>query len=376
MMSVIVPLMVFCVLVFVHELGHFLFAKWNKVGVFEFAIGFGPLIFSKQWGETRYSLRLIPLGGYVKMVGEDPRALDATEEEMAELSPQEQLLIRDRSKWFSLKGLWARSAIVFAGPLFNFIFAWMVGVLSFAIYGQVYPVTEPVIGDLLPGQPAATAGLIEKDRVESINGVAVSSWDDLASRIRKSGGVTLTLKVTRVIDGKPQQIDIVVKGSNERSEIDYLRGRAEGDQDYRIGILPDLVRQPVGFKDAVVNGSLQTVGITVMTAKGIWGMLVGSISTKNIAGPIFIFSEADRSAKRGLEHLMDFMIMLSIGLAVLNLLPVPVLDGGHLVFFALEALRGKPVGIRARELATQVGVFLLLLLMMFAVSNDIFRHLG
>lgn len=375
-MSVLIPLGVFCVLVFVHELGHFLFAKWNNVGVFEFAIGFGPLLVSKQWGETKYSLRLIPLGGYVKMVGEDPRALDATEEELAEMTPQEQALIRDRSKWFSLKGLRPRAAIVFAGPLFNFVFAWVVAITSFTIYGQLIPVTDAVIGDVLPGHPAEQSGLKAKDKVQLINDVPVTSWEDLALRIRKSGGETLTLKVERSLAGEVTTLDVVVKGSKERSEIDYLRGRPEGDTDYRIGILPDLRREPVGFGDAIISGSLQTVGITVMTAKGIWGMIVGSISTKNIAGPIFIFSEADRSAKRGLEHLMDFMIMLSIGLAVLNLLPVPVLDGGHLLFFAFEAIRGKPVEIRVRELATQVGVFLLLLLMMFAVSNDIFRHLG
>lgn len=362
MLGFLAALLVFAILVFVHELGHFLLAKWAGVGVLEFAIGFGPNIIQRRVGETMYSLRAIPLGGYVRMVGEDP-----TNSEIPEGTPIEELrLYQDSSKWLSKKGYWKKFWVVFAGPLFNMIFAFVASVFLIGVYGMYESVDKPIIGATIPKQPAEAAGLKGGDQVLKINGVEVESWEKLALTVRDSGGAELNLTVKR----GEQELPISVKPVMDEGELAYL----EGVKAYRIGIVPDLKRKSVMWYEAVPYGAMSLYATTLMTAKGMWGMLTGHISTDNLAGPVFIFGEAADKAKKGLEYILDFMIMLSVGLALLNLLPIPILDGGHIVFFTIEALIGRPVSIALRERAMQIGMVFLLLLTFYALKNDLTRE--
>ena len=383
-MSILVPILVFCALVFVHELGHFIFAKLARVSVVEFAIGFGPVLLSFKYGETRYSLRAIPLGGYVKMVGEDPRDLALPDDELLkrfsdqDVSADDRRMVLDRNRWFSSTSLGWRSLIVFAGPAFNILFAIVLSVGSLAVFGQPEPVSRAVIGDVMPGQPAAKAGIKANDLVLSIDNQPVESWDQLASTVRASGGKELTFSIDRPVEGTStsERIEVKVTAVSESSELDYLSGTDPSKRPYRIGIFPDTERKAVSIGDAIIGGVLHTYAVTHLTIKGMVGMVTGAVSSSNLAGPIFIFGEAGKSARRGVDAVLDFMLYLNIGLAVLNLLPIPVLDGGHLFFFLVEWIRGAPVNVRIKEAANQVGVLLLLALMIFALGNDLLRHWG
>lgn len=384
---ILVSVLVLGILVFVHELGHFLVAKFYGVGVLEFSIGFGKKIFSKRFGDTFYSIGLVPLGGYVRMVGDNPRDLEFNveqsstaegEAEPIELHPIDKLadeLLEDRSKWFLNKPVFPKAMVVLAGPVFNLLFAFLLSTFSFWAFGTYTTVDQPVIGDVIPGYPAEAAGIKPKDKVLAINGKKIETWIELASTVSASKGAPIQLSIERTPEeaGKPvEHLAISVAGKVGNDEMALVQGEQAREQ-YKIGILQNTERIPATFSEAVSGSAIHIWFISRLTVKSLLGMIQGAISPSNIAGPIFIFKEAAASAKRGIEHLFDFMIFLSVSLAVLNLLPIPVLDGGHLMFFLLEGLKGKPVSLRAQEMATQMGMFLLLLLMVFAVGNDIRR---
>ena len=386
--KILVPVLVLGFLIFVHELGHFLVAKWRKVGVLRFSLGFGPSLWSYQRGETRYQISAIPLGGYVQMIGERPDADQyvhllypkesdsdevqtndkdeqseelTTEERLAQLPPEVKELINDRSRWFIEKSLWERTAIVFAGPLFNFLFAIIFIMASSLIYGEAVIDGTPTIGEVLPKSPAEISGLQVNDKIVNINGLMVSDWNEMAKNILYSDGEDLRLTIER------DQTRFDMSVTPKVGEIPTRQGTTE--KIYRIGIKPRVMRESVSIGQAFVLGVMRTTRITYLTIDGIIGMFRGSISPKEIHGPLFIFDTASEYARRGLEDLLIFMTVLSVSLAVLNLLPIPILDGGHLMFFAIEAIFG-PVSLRKRELAQQCGMFLLLLLMVFAFHND------
>jgi regulator of sigma E protease len=382
---IITSILILCVLIFVHELGHFLVAKWNNVGVLAFSIGFGPVLWKKQVGETTYTLRLLPLGGFVRMVGDDPRASDpnfkveesedkASPENLKaeEFTPEQRAMMEDRARWFMLKGFWSKFWIVFAGPAFNFIFAIVLGSMMVGIYGSGKPITAPQIGDVVPGHAADKAGLKPDDMVLMINGAPIESWESLAKTIRGSGGKNVEMLVERQGEKGIEKITLTVVPEVDRSGLVTDEERKTGDV-YRIGITPAIERIPASFSEALLAGPRITWHLTTQTVIGLKGLILGHISSDNIAGPIRIFEEAGKSAKRGFEYVLSFMIFLNVSLAVLNLLPVPVLDGGHIIFFIIEAIKGGPISIKVREVATQIGMFLLLALMIFALGNDLFR---
>lgn len=377
-MNAITSVLVLAALIFIHELGHFLFAKLFRVGVIEFAIGFGKKCWSRVHGDTEYSIRLIPLGGFVRMVGDDPRAL----EHEAELSERERELLKDKDRWFLNKGFWPKFLIVFAGPLFNLVFAVLLAFVSLSVYGVNVPENKPIIGAVLPAQPAARAGLKEGDKVLAINGTAVETWTQLAETVVNSGGAELELQVERKVDvaadalsgaeAAVSQFKLSVTPVSDLNEIDIIEGREPGRR-FRIGIVPGTRSESVTFAQAAVGSVLQVYHMVEITVKSLWGMVSGLISTKNIGGPIMIFQEAARSASRGVEAILNFMILVSVSLGVLNLLPIPILDGGHIVFFIIEKIKGSPISQRVHEVANQVGMLALGLLMVFALGNDISR---
>lgn len=401
MASGIGAILILGILIFVHELGHFLAAKWRGVAVIEFALGFGKKLLSRQIGETEYTLRLIPLGGFVRMAGDDPNTVfgDPDHPNRAEslLTGADQNVeaenkqFSDPEKWFLKKDLWSRSAIVIAGPLFNLIFAWFLAVGSYYVYGKVKDLNLPVIGGVFPGYPAEKAGIKEGDRVLSINGAAVASWVDLAETIRSSAGAELTLNVERKAeDGAIENKTFVLKGTDEATDIQLLEDSQADDsqagnnksadsveeakKSFRVGIVPQLGREPATFSEAFVSGTGQVYYLCSLTFKIFGALIEGVIApSKVLGGPIAVISGAASSAKRGLESSIEFMVLLSVSLCIFNLLPVPILDGGHLLFILMEAVIRKPLNLKFVAVANNLGMAMLLTLMLFALSNDIMR---
>src|SRR6266540_3367975 len=286
-------------LIVFHEFGHFLLAKLSGVGVLTFSVGFGPKLWVKKKGETEYAISAFPLGGYVKMVGEDP---------------DEEVQQADIEKSFAHKSLLKRIAIVVAGPGFNLLLAVFLFMVVFTFYGV--PVMSTQVSGVEKGSPAERAGIAKGDRILAIDGDAVKEWEELSKKIKGSGGRALNLQIRR------------------------------GEE---------------------------TKSITVQPTQKEGRNILGDVSPRNIGGPILIAQMAGQQAQEGLGSFLAFLAVLSINLGVLNLLPVPVLDGGHLLFFLVEAVIRKPVAVKYREVAQQVGICLLALLMVYAFYNDIVR---
>jgi len=348
-MGIIAAVVVFGLLVFFHELGHFLFAKYFKVYVEKFSIGFGPSILSKKYGETEYLISAIPLGGYVKMYGEDPSA-DIPEEM--------------RKKAFSHKPLFQRTLIVFAGPLFNLILA----IFLFAIINMFgMPMILPVIDKVQEGMPAFDAGIKSGDKILSINGIDVKYWDEMSSIIKKNPGKTLEIKVLR----GSEQLTIKIMPKLSKSKNIFGEEVSVG----LIGVTPknEFIIVRYNPLDAITKGFEKTYEVTKLTIVGIVKIFQKVVPADNIGGPIMIFQMAKETAQIGINSLIAFMAVISINLAILNLLPVPVLDGGHLFFYLVEAVIRRPVSLKVREYANMVGLALLLALMVFAFYNDIVR---
>jgi regulator of sigma E protease len=403
-MSIITAILALGILVFIHELGHFLFAKFFSVQVLEFAVGFGPRVWGQQFRGTAYSIRAIPLGGYVRMAGESPLDLEEerTEEsaEIEERQPRAQRRVNDeggaadltaesftsslsddaflpavttdRSRWFLSQSYIPKFLIVFAGPLFNILFAVILAWFALFIFGKSSLVDTPEIGAVMPGLPAEQAGMMEGDRVVRIDGKEILLWDELAETIRASQGKPLDLEINR----KGDIIHLILNPTLEQSELDLLLDDQNEGERYKVGIIPASKRETAGFFEAAVLGVKQVLFISELTIKGIYGMIEGRISTESISGPLYIFKHGADAARSGLDRLIDFMVFLSVSLALLNLLPIPVLDGGHLIFFTIEAIKGSPVSMRLQQVATQFGMLFLLGLMLFAVSNDIKKLFG
>ncbi len=384
--GLLTSILVLGALIFVHEFGHFIVAKYCGVGVLRFSIGFGPALYRFRRRETEYVLSLIPLGGYVRMVGDLPDSITTslpTDEDVRRtgaaqsgdegtkasdfdeaMPPDVRACIENRSCWFIEKGLLARSSIVFAGPLFNFLFSIVIVAASVIIFGEPYLVKEPQIGSVMEGSPAEKGGIQKGDLVLSLNGNPVSTWEQLAQTIHGGDGSELTLIIAR------GEETLTVHVSPQLARIPSISGDVKSG--YRIGIESTASHRAASAVQAAKVGVIWTVNRSLETCIGLWSMVRGYISPEELAGPLFIFGETSRQAEKGLEHLLYFMATLSVSLAVLNLLPIPVLDGGHLFFFFIEAVIG-PISVRKRELAQQVGVVLLLCLMIFAIRNDIVR---
>ena len=336
------------VLIVFHEFGHFLLAKLSGVGVLTFSVGFGPKIFVRKKGETEYALSAFPLGGYVKMIGEDP---------------DEEVSAADRERSFAHKSLLKRFAIVFAGPGFNLMLAVLLLMLVFVFYGV--PVMSTLISGVEKGSPAERAGIAKGDRIVAIDGKPVVEWDDLSQTIKSSQGKSLNVEIRR----GTELVKLAVQPT--RKEGRSIFGERKDDWMIGIGSQVSIEKGKPGL--AVVRAFYQTWEYIKITVLGFYKMITGDVSPKNIGGPILIAQMAGQQAQEGVGSFLAFLAVLSINLGVLNLLPVPVLDGGHLLFFLVEAVIRKPVSIRVREMAQQVGICLLGLLMVYAFYNDIVR---
>ncbi len=337
-------------LIFFHEMGHFLAAKFFGVKVERFSFGLGPRLVGLKVGETDYRISAFPLGGYVKMVGEGLD--DEVPEEETERS-------------FSHKTVWKRMLIVFCGPLFNFFFAIAVFFLGFLFVGQVILTSD--IGEVKPNYPAYQAGLRSGDKIIRMAGIPVTTWKELPDIVRKN-------------PGKPIPV-IFVRGDRQyKTEVTPITSTVknifgEDVQETVIGVTPSgkFFTKNLGLGEAIQSGVVQTFEITKLTVVSLVKLIQRKVPLETLGGPIFIAQLADQQAREGWTNLLFFTALLSINLGILNLLPIPILDGGHLFFFAIEWISGKPLSLKKREVAQQVGMFILILLMVFVFYNDILR---
>jgi len=348
--SILSFIIVLGVLIFFHEFGHFLVARLFGVGVEKFSLGFGPRLIGKKVGITDYRISAIPLGGYVKMVGEEPDA---------EIAPE------DIPISFTHKHVAKRMLIVAAGPVFNILLAVIIFFGIFFTSGTF--VLKPSVGSVKQGSPAFAAGLEKGDLITAINESAINSWDEMAEIINASIGEKIKLAVRR---GESTQ-----KFSLAPELVTTKNIFGEDVQRYIIGITAsgETYSKELNLFQAFSESMIQTYRVTELMVVIIAKLITGDISTDTLGGPIMIAQMAGDSAKAGIGSLISFIALISVNLAIINLLPIPVLDGGHLLFFSIEAVKGRPVSIKVREIAQQIGLFLLILLMILVFYNDISR---
>ncbi len=336
-------------LIFIHELGHHLVAKWLKIGVSTFSLGFGRRIWGFQRGETEYRVSLIPLGGYVKLVGEDPEV--QPDNPSAPREPDEP------EKSFYLRPVSHRFAVISAGPLFNVVLAIL---LSWGLHIWGIPVPGTWVGGVLLNMPAQQANLQTGDHILAIDGKQIQKWSELVEIVRKNADNKLVFTVDR--DRRIFETSIIPTSKNEAGK-DLGYGRIG------INIGQGTYTERFGLLESLGKGFVQNYRIASLTVLTLYSMLTKTIPA-DIGGPIRISVVAAEQAQRGFRYLVMFTILLSVNLAILNLLPIPVLDGGHIFFLLIEGLRGKPISLRVREMAMQVGTVLLIGLMIFATYKD------
>ena len=340
------------ILIFFHELGHFLVAKIFGVRVLKFSLGFGPKLVGRRVGETEYVISAVPLGGYVKMLGEQ-------ESDEAPLPPQ------DEPRSFSHQHVLRRIAIVAAGPVFNFLLAIVIFCLFYLFAGT--SVLIPEVGEVRADSPADRAGFMKGDLIVEIDGRSVSTWTAVRNRVQDRTGQTLQIKVLRAEE--PLTLQVVPEDTKMKNIF------GEEIQAGLIGVVASgrYETLPVGPGGAVSEGLKKTWEITQLTCLTVLKLLQRVIPVKMVGGPIMIGQMTGQLAKESLTYLVPFMAVISVNLAVLNLLPIPILDGGVILFLLIELVFRKPLSIRKRELAQKVGLFLLITLMAVVFYNDVVR---
>lgn len=342
------------ILIFFHELGHFLVAKSFGIKVLKFSLGFGPRLVWKKVGETEYSIRFIPLGGFVKMLGEDVQ-----EEDSLDLTPEE------AHRAFNKQHVLRRIAVVAAGPVFNLALALFMFCGLYFISGiQVIP---PEVGQVTEASPAQKAGILKGDVVISIQDEMVEKWSDIKDLVQDSAGKPLAVTVNR--DGDLVRMTVVPEAALVKNEF------GEEVRSALIGIVASGKMKTVelGPWQALKEAVADTWKWIKLTCLVITKLFQGVVSLKTVGGPILIGQMTGQLAQESFSYLIPFMAIISVNLGILNLLPIPILDGGLIIFLLLELVLRKPLSIRTRELALKVGLFLLVLLMVVVTYNDLDR---
>jgi len=350
----IIPVVIILgVLIIFHELGHFLVAKFFHVKVLKFSLGFGPKLIGKKIGETEYLISLIPFGGYVKMLGEN------TDEEDDPLSPEEE------KRSFSNQHVLKRIAIVAAGPLFNLFLALFVFCIFYTVSGQ--QIIIPEIGQVTKNSPAYEAGIMKGDVVTSVEGKTTRTWIDVKDAVQDNAGESLKITIKR--NGKLIDFTVVP----EASVVENVFG--EEVKHGLIGIVTSgkFKKLELGLWQAIGEGSKETWKWIKLTCLVVVKLFRGDISIKTVGGPILIGQMTGELAQKSLVYLIPLMAIISVNLGILNLLPIPILDGGLIIFLLIEIFLGKPLSIKKRELAHKVGFALLILLMVVVTWNDLSR---
>ncbi len=351
MITSFIFLLILGLLIIVHEFGHFIVAKRLGVRVEKFSFGFGKRILSKKKNGTEYSISLIPLGGYVKLAGDSLEEFKNNPDEYLNKKPSE------------------RAQIIFCGPLLNYV----LGFLCFwLIFFVGYPTLTTKVGGLIEGFGAKDAGIQVGDKIIAVDGKKVDFWEDLQMAIQaKKAATKVVLSVLR--DNKEYTIDVQIR---EKRLDDALGQRRNVGL---IGITPkdEIVNVKHGLLESFVLGINKTLDLTVMTYKALWRMIAGKLSMReSITGPLGIFYITSKAANLGIVALLHLVAVLSVSLCIFNLLPLPVLDGGHIVLLAIEKIRGRQLGIKAERVITQIGFTFIIALAVFATYNDLLRIFG
>lgn len=405
MLAWLAPLLVFGLVIFVHELGHFLAAKWAGVYTPRFSIGFGPALWRRRRGETEYIVAAIPLGGYVRMASKEDQAT-AFLEGGSEIPAEETAVVAAEAgqaggkaaaapevrkaapskrpadwdpeamipfgpkpipehRWFESKPLGKRLVIMLAGVAMNVLLAWVVTVTTFGAYGRTH--LPAVVDSTFSGRPAAAAGFRAGDTIVAIQGVPIRDWPDALERISGASGERLTIEVAR-----GSRVQLVVTPTSDTAT-SLITGRTE--RVGRIGIAMRLepVRVPVGPLEAVTTGTRATFAMAGVIIDVVRGLLTGRVGMENLGGPIAIAQVSVEAGRAGFEALLGLIALISINLAVLNLLPIPILDGGHIVIQLVEAAKGSPLRPRTREWVLRLGLAMIALLIITVMYNDIAR---
>ena len=354
-------LFVLTVVVFFHELGHFLVARWCGVRVQAFSVGFGPELFGRYDRHgTRWKLSAIPLGGYVKFAGDENEASVPDQEALARMSAEE------RAGAFQTKPVSRRAAIVAAGPIANFILAIIIFAMLFGLLGRQE--ISPRVDAVQPESAAQAAGLMEGDLVLAIDGQPIQTFADMQRIVSVSADLPLSMLVDRggqqlTVEVTPQRREITDRFGNVQSVGLLGVSRSASEE--------DVVTRRFGPVEAVVEGSRETWFVVTRTAGYLAGIVTGRESADQLGGPIRVAQISGQVATLGFGALLNLTAVLSISIGLLNLLPIPMLDGGHLLFYAAEALRGKPLSERAQEYGFRIGIAIVLFLMVFATWNDV-----
>lgn len=346
------------VIVFVHELGHYLLAKKNGVKVEVFSIGFGPEIFGfNDRSGTRWKFSYIPLGGYVRMFSD----IDASSKPDVEMLKN----LTDEEKSYShhYKTVWQRIQISIAGPAANYIFGILILAILFITYGQNVPTEEPVIGFVAPDSAAAKAEIQSGDKIVSFDGKEITGFTQLTQVIRQYPSKLVSV----VIERSGEKIEKTITPASVRGEDEQGQAAEVG----QLGIAPAVNTVHHNIISAVGAACVDAVNMTVQTFEAIFGMLRGTRSADGLSGPIGIAKHIGDMATANVPTFLWFMAILSLNLGFINLLPVPVLDGGHLFFYIIEAVRGRPLSDKAQDNAYKVGLFLILSLMIFTTIKDL-----
>jgi len=338
--TILITLLIIAVLVLVHEWGHFIAARKIGIPVWEFSIGFGPRLLGRKKDGIEYSIRLIPLGGYVRMAGEEPGDGNVPD-------------------GFNNRKPWEKMAVSFAGPFMNFVLALLLFVYVYSVVGVPQASPEPLIGQVVAGTPAEAAGLKANDRVLAINNKKINSWEELTASIASSeAGKPLPIKVQR----EGQVINLKVKPVvNENTGVPS------------IGVMGAINYEKQGIINAVKIGFQQTYELTVLLLSSLGMLVSGGASIGDLAGPVGITKMVGDAAQVGSVLLLSFTAFLSINLGVLNLLPIPALDGSRIMFALVEAIRRKPLEPEREGFIHWLGFMFLIMLMVVVTFNDIIR---
>ena len=351
MISFVVFLFILGILIIAHEFGHFIVAKRLKVKVEKFSLGFGPQIFSKKKHDTQYCINAIPLGGYVKLAGDNLEEYKGSSDEYLSKTPKQ------------------RAAIIFFGPLLNyilgFLFFWLIFFLG-------YPTLTSKVGGLIDGLGAKDAGIQVGDKIIAVDGKKVEFWEELQKIIQsKKTGAVVRLSILR--DNKEYPIDVKIK----EKELDTPLGQKRSVG--LIGITPqdEIVIVKHGIIKSFILGINKTVELTIMTYKALWRIITGRLALReSVTGPLGIFYITSQAARLGVIAVLQLIAILSVSLAIFNLLPLPILDGGHILLLAIEKIRGKAISLKTERIITRIGLTLIISLAIIVTYNDLLRFFG
>ncbi len=339
-MSIIWAILVFCLLIISHEFGHFIVAKANRIFVYDFSLGMGPKLWQHKGKETEYTLRLFPIGGSVRMMGEDESV--------------------DDPRSFNHKAVWRRMSVIFAGPLTNFIVAILLFAVVFTAMGM--PSAKNIVGNVSSGLSAEAAGILPGDVIEDINGVAVTQWADIITIVQDQ-------EKGQVQDaGKPLQIKVQRDGEMLTVQLTPTYNKEAGY--WMLGVTQSI--EKVGFFSAIALGIKQSFQMTVQLLQALFLMLTHQMPV-DVTGPVGIVNYVGQAANAGFQNLLYLTAYLSLNLGVINLLPLPALDGSRLVFLAIEGIRRKPVNREKEGMVHFVGLMILFALMIIITYQDIAR---